>query len=155
VWLSPTKNIRRERIHAPRQTPYDDGNTSKLAKAPGVDMNNGIAQSVAVKVADDLIGIWNRVFGTLAPGDCAILDKSLRDIAARADREFEARGAGRLSARLADDMVPVIRLGRILQSSEQRRGEGAENGLLGPTSRFACLQTPRFVDWRLSYATGF
>ena len=56
-------------------------------------MYNGIAQSVAVKIADDLVGIWNRVFGTLALGDCVTLDKSLRDVTARANREFEACGA--------------------------------------------------------------
>lgn len=56
-------------------------------------MYNGIAQSAAVKIANDLLSIWNRVFGTMVLGDCAILDKSLRDITARANREFEACGA--------------------------------------------------------------
>ncbi|MFL9945789.1 hypothetical protein PQR68_07355 [Paraburkholderia agricolaris] len=56
-------------------------------------MYNAIAQTVAVKVADDLVNVYNKVFGTLALGDCANMDKSIREVVARANREFEARGA--------------------------------------------------------------
>jgi hypothetical protein len=56
-------------------------------------MYNAIAQTVAVKVADDLVNVYNEVFGTLALADCANLDKSIRDVVARANREFEACGA--------------------------------------------------------------
>jgi hypothetical protein len=102
-------------------------------------MNNGIAQSVAVKAADDLISIWKRVFGTLALGDCAILDKSLRDIAARANREFEACGALTESRRqmLSDALSELVtareasnRQDLMNMTSALRRATGRINALV-------------------------
>ncbi|SDG42614.1 hypothetical protein [Paraburkholderia phenazinium] len=102
-------------------------------------MNNGIAQSVAVKAADDLISIWNRVFGTLALGDCAILDNSLRDIAARANREFEACGALTDSRRqmLSDALSELVtareasnRQDLMNMTSALRRATGRINALI-------------------------
>ena len=102
-------------------------------------MYNGIAQSVAVKVADDLVGIYNKVFGTLALGDCAILDRSLRDVAALANREFDACGALTESRRqmLSDALSELVTArgaadGRDLinMTSALRRTAGRINALV-------------------------
>jgi Undecaprenyl pyrophosphate synthase len=47
----------------------------------------------AVTVADDLVTVFNKVYGHVQIGDLASLDKALQKIVTRAEREFSACGA--------------------------------------------------------------